>query len=96
MIDSRGSMGGFPIETAKKAMQLCIEGMHDKDTFKLITFSGGTVFVREADAEHAGKPPRALQYRGNPQGSGGTEMMKAINACLAGQDDPSASASCAS
>ena len=31
---------------------------------------------------------KALAYLDSLQGSGGTEMMKAINACLAGQDDP--------
>lgn len=89
VIDKSGSMSGFPIETAKQAMRLCIQGLHENDTFNLMTFSGGVGFcfekpVRNTDANRQ----QALQFLGTLAGSGGTEMMKAINACLAGQDDP--------
>jgi Ca-activated chloride channel family protein len=89
VIDKSGSMSGFPIETAKQAMRLCIEGLHENDTFNLMTFEGGVGFcfdrpVPNTDANRQ----KALQYLASLQGSGGTEMMKAIHACLAGQDDP--------
>jgi len=89
VIDKSGSMSGFPMDTAKESMRLCINGLHENDTFNLMTFSGGVGFcfpepVKNTDENR----DKALAYLGNLQGSGGTEMMKAINACLAGQNDP--------
>jgi len=88
VIDSSGSMQGFPIDTAKQAMRLCIEGAHENDTFNLITFSGHTSFCFEKPVPNTPENrKKALAFLENLQGSGGTEMMAAINACLAGQDD---------
>jgi len=89
VIDKSGSMSGFPIETAKEAMRLCIEGLHENDTFNLMTFAGGVGFCFEKPVPNTDENRRnALQYLGHLRGGGGTEMMKAIHACLAGQDDP--------
>jgi len=89
VIDKSGSMSGFPIETAKQAMRLCIQGLHENDTFNLMTFEGGVGFCFEKPVPNTlANRQQALQYLGSLQGSGGTEMMKAIHACLAGQDDP--------
>ena len=89
VIDKSGSMGGFPIDTAKEAMRLSIEGLHENDTFNLMTFSGGVGFCFEKPVPNTDENRRrALDYLASLQGSGGTEMMKAIHACLAGQDDP--------
>jgi len=89
VVDNSGSMNGFPIETAKQAMRLCIEGLHPNDTLNLITFSGSVSFCFEKPVPNTEENRRkALDYLGVLRGSGGTEMMKAINACLAGQDDP--------
>jgi Ca-activated chloride channel homolog len=88
-IDKSGSMTGFPIETAKAAMKLCIEGMHEKDTFNLICFDGGVSFCFDKPMPNTPESKqRALDYLQSLRGGGGTEMMKAINACLGGQDDP--------
>jgi Ca-activated chloride channel family protein len=82
-------MSGFPIETAKQAMRLCIEGLHPNDTLNLITFSGSVSFCFEKSVPNTEENRRkALDYLSVLRGGGGTEMMKAINACLAGQDDP--------
>ncbi len=88
-IDKSGSMMGFPIETAKRAMALCINGMQDNDTFNLITFDGGTVFCfPHAVPKTEQNIALAQQYLANLRSGGGTEMMKAVNACLADQHDP--------
>jgi Ca-activated chloride channel family protein len=89
VIDKSGSMRGFPIETAKEAMRLCIEGLHPDDTFNLMTFAGGVGFcfpqpVVNTDANRR----RAVGYLAALYGSGGTEMMNAIHACLGGHKDP--------
>jgi Ca-activated chloride channel family protein len=88
-IDKSGSMMGFPIETAKKAMKLCIEGAHPNDTFNLVCFDGGTNFCfPHAVPNTPENRTKALAYLRNLQGAGGTEMMAAVRACLADQDDP--------
>ena len=89
VLDTSGSMSGFPMEKAKETMRMAIEGLHSHDTFNLITFSGDThvLFPRPvyATPENVAAAKRFLESR---QGGGGTEMMKAIRAAL----DPSDSA----
>ena len=86
VIDSSGSMMGFPIETAKRAMQLCIEGLHERDTFNLMTFSGSTSYCFERPVPNtAGNRESAWAFLANLRGSGGTEMMSAIEAVCRGR-----------
>ena len=88
VIDKSGSMSGFPIETAKQTMRLCIENLKPTDTFNLMTFAGGVGFCFPRAVPNTQDNQRqALQYLHNLQGSGGTEMMKAISACLGGEKD---------
>jgi Ca-activated chloride channel family protein len=42
VLDTSGSMSGFPIEKAKEAMKLSLENLYPNDTFNLITFAGDT------------------------------------------------------
>ena len=83
MLDTSGSMMGFPIEKAKEAMQQAINGLYPQDTFNLITFSGDTDILFPtpvpATAENRAMAQMFLQSR---SGQGGTEMMKAIRAAL--------------
>jgi Ca-activated chloride channel family protein len=83
VLDTSGSMSGFPIEKAKEAMKLALDGLNPQDTFNLITFAGDTHVLFEkpvsATADNLAKAQAFLQSR---QGGGGTEMMKAIKAAL--------------
>ena len=83
VLDTSGSMSGFPIEKAKETMQLALDGLNPRDTFNLITFSGDThiLFPKPvpATAENLRSAREFLQSR---YGGGGTEMMKAIRAAL--------------
>lgn len=89
VIDKSGSMCGFPIETAKKAMRMCIEGLYPRDTFNMITFAGGVGRCFPQPVPNTDENRRvALQYLDDLEGSGGTEMMDAIHACLTDQNDP--------
>ncbi len=86
VLDTSGSMSGFPIEKAKEAMKLALEGMHSEDTFNLITFSGDThILFPEPVPATAENLKLAQQFLSGRSGGGGTEMMKAIRAAL----DPS-------
>jgi Ca-activated chloride channel family protein len=86
VLDTSGSMMGFPIEKAKECMKLALDGLYPQDTFNLITFAGDThiLFPEPVPATRANLA-KAQAFLASRQGSGGTEMMKAIRAAL----DPS-------
>jgi Ca-activated chloride channel family protein len=86
VLDTSGSMDGFPINKAKESMKMALDGLNPQDTFNLITFAGDTSVLFEkpvpATEENLKKAQAFLDTR---QGGGGTEMMKAIKTAL----DPS-------
>ncbi len=87
VLDTSGSMSGFPIEKAKESMKLALDNLYPYDTFNLITFAGDThiLFPQPVTAtkENLAKAQEFLETR---QGSGGTEMMKAIKASMDATD----------
>ncbi len=87
VLDTSGSMSGFPIEKAKEAMCLALDNLNPYDTFNLITFAGDTSILFEkpvpATSENLQKAQAFLASR---NGNGGTEMMKAIKAALEPSD----------
>ncbi|HNH81047.1 MAG TPA: TonB family protein [Acidobacteriota bacterium] len=87
VLDTSGSMNGFPIEKAKEAMDHALKGLYPQDTFNLITFAGDThILFQEpvpATPENLTKASTFLKSR---SGGGGTEMMKAIRAALEPSD----------
>ena len=83
VLDTSGSMQGFPITQAKFVIAKAIDSMGPQDTFNLITFSGDTTILW--DAPRANTPDNreeAQSFLATRQGRGGTEMMKAIEAAL--------------
>ena len=87
VLDTSGSMGGLPIETAKRVMRLALEGLYEHDTFNLITFSGDTSVLFDKPVPATKDNLRkANQFLEGKRGDGGTEMMKAIRAALADTD----------
>ena len=86
VLDTSGSMSGFPIEKAKETMKLALDGLYPRDTFNLITFSGDTrILFPEPVPATPDNLRRAQEFLASRSGGGGTEMMKAIRAAL----DPS-------
>jgi Ca-activated chloride channel family protein len=87
VLDTSGSMGGFPIEKAKEAMKLSLDGLYPDDTFNLITFAGDTaiLFDKPVPATRANLDA-AQAFLATRHGYGGTEMMKAIKAALEPSD----------
>lgn len=87
VLDVSGSMAGFPIEKAKEAIRLSLDGLYPHDTFNLVTFAGDTdvLFDKPVPATRANLD-RALAFLESEGGGGGTEMMKAITAALAPTD----------
>lgn len=86
VLDTSGSMHGFPIAKAKEMMKLALDALYPQDTFNLITFSGDThILFPEPVAATRANLAKAQAFLETREGGGGTEMMKAIRAAL----DPS-------
>ncbi len=83
VLDCSGSMDGYPIAAAKRAMEKCLQRLGPDDSFQIIRFS--------EDASAMGPAPvpatpenlrRGLAYLAGLQGEGGTEMITGIRAAL--------------
>ena len=86
VLDTSGSMSGFPIEKAKETMNLALATLNPHDTFNLITFAGDTaILFSEPVPATRQNLQKAKKFLETQEGNGGTEMMKAIKASL----DPS-------
>ncbi len=83
VLDTSGSMSGFPIETAKRVIQQALAGLYARDTFNLITFAGDTHVLFPAPVPAtAANIALAKKFLSGRSGVGGTEMMEAIRAAL--------------
>lgn len=83
VLDTSGSMHGYPIEKSKELMRRMLATMGPRDTFNIITFAGHTAVLwdqpRPATRENVAA---ATTFVNTLRGGGGTEMMKAIEAAL--------------
>jgi Ca-activated chloride channel homolog len=87
VLDTSGSMWGFPLEKAKQVISRALDGLYPGDTFNLITFSGDTHIVFPKPVYPTAENIRiAKEVLANRNGGGGTEMMKAIRAALVPSD----------
>ena len=87
VLDTSGSMEGFPIETAKQTMDLALNNLYPHDTFNLITFAGDThILFSEPVLATPENLRKAKKFLASRKGDGGTEMMKAIKAALEPSD----------
>ena len=87
VVDTSGSMEGFPLKKAKETMDLALNTLYPYDTFNVITFAGETDIL--FDAPQPATPEnvrRAKKFLSSKDSGGGTEMMKAIVAALAPSD----------
>ena len=87
VLDTSGSMMGYPIEKAKELINHALDGLYPGDTFNLITFSGDTrVLFRQPVYPTAENIRKAREVLNAQRGYGGTEMMSAIRAALIPSD----------
>ena len=90
VLDTSGSMSGFPINKAKETMKLALDSLYPSDTFNLITFAGDTrILFPEPVPATPGNLAKAQAFLSASAGYGGTEMMTAIKAALEPSDDQS-------
>lgn len=87
VLDTSGSMEGFPIEKAKESMKMALEGLYPNDSFNLITFAGDTnVLFDEPVPATPDNLRKAQEFLDSRRGDGGTEMMEAVKIALAPSD----------
>ncbi len=84
VLDRSGSMGGMPIEQARKAVAACLGALGEKDRFGIVafddrieTFGDGLAPASMEEREAAGRFLKGIDARG------GTELAKAIDAAAA-------------
>jgi len=83
VIDTSGSMMGFPLEKIKEVMRFTFDGLNPRDRFNVITFSGDQHILFPAPvAATPANITAAWEFVRHRQGSGGTEMLPAIRMAL--------------
>ncbi len=83
VVDTSGSMNGRPMALSRSVMQKAIDAMRPQDTFNIITFAGTTKILWERPRPNTPANRSAAQkFIETWEGSGGTEMMTAIEAAL--------------
>lgn len=83
VLDTSGSMHGFPLDKSKEVMRMALSNMNPEDRFNIITFAGDThLLFNEPVAATRENIEKARGFIEGHRGGGGTEMMKAIRAAL--------------
>lgn len=83
VVDVSGSMEGFPLDTSKRLLEDLIGGLRQTDFFNVILFAGDSTALSEsplpANPENIS---RAIQLIEQQRGSGGTELLPAIQRAM--------------
>ena len=83
VVDVSGSMEGFPLETSKKLLEDLIGGLRPNDFFNVVLFAGDSTALSEsplpANQENIS---RAIQLIEQQRGSGGTELLPALQQAM--------------
>lgn len=94
VIDVSGSMGGFPLNTAKDLLRNLVKGLRPTDTFNVVSFASGSGVLSETPlAANESNVSEAIQFIDGQHSGGGTELEAALRRALAlpGGDDRSRS-----
>ncbi len=89
VVDTSGSMRGFPLQQAKALMRKALQGMTQGDTFQVVGFAGSASFLFERP-QAATKPniEEAIAKVDSLQGGGGTRFLPALDLALNSPRDP--------
>jgi Ca-activated chloride channel homolog len=84
LVDVSGSMGGFPLDTAKSLMSELSKVLRPSDRFNLVLFSGASATLWEKSRPASSQNLAEMQeYLGKQQGGGGTELMGGLREAYA-------------
>ncbi|HEX7896643.1 MAG TPA: VIT domain-containing protein [Planctomycetota bacterium] len=83
VLDCSGSMNGYPLAAAKRAMEKCLRRLGADDTFQIIRFSSDASAMGPAPVPATVENVRqGLAYLESLNSEGGTEMITGIRAAL--------------
>lgn len=79
VVDVSGSMGGFPLATAKTLLHELTSSLRPEDRFNVVLFAGASsVFASTSVAATAGHIADAERFLEKEHGGGGTELLPAL------------------
>jgi Ca-activated chloride channel family protein len=79
VVDVSGSMHGFPLDTANEVMRELLGKLRPKESFNILFFSGGSSVLSPTPLQASPvNLHRALDMMKGIQGSGGTELVPAL------------------
>jgi Ca-activated chloride channel family protein len=88
ILDVSGSMGGFPLDTAKTLLRELAKSLRPQDRFNVLLFSGTSFLLSprslQATPENV---QRALSVIDKERGGGGTELLPALERALTLSND---------
>ena len=88
IVDVSGSMNGFPIQVSKELMHDLLSSLRPVDRFNVLLFASGFAkFHREMVPVSSDAIRLAIRFIDQQPGSGGTELMPALEEALAMIDD---------
>ena len=83
VVDTSGSMDGFPIETAKTLMKELLGDLRNTDTFNIVLFAGNTAHFRFTSVPASKHNiSRAMTFMESQNASGSTMMLEAIQSAM--------------
>jgi len=83
VVDVSGSMEGFPLNTSKRLLKDLIGKLRPTDLFNVVLFAGdSTVLSPESLQANQANIDRAIHLLEQQRGSGGTELMPAIQEAM--------------
>jgi hypothetical protein len=83
VLDVSGSMNGFPLDVAKELLRNLISGLNGRDRFNVILFAGtSNILADESIKSNAENIQKALEFIDKQEGSGGTELLPALQRAL--------------
>ncbi len=84
IMDVSGSMNGFPINISKVLLTDLISNLNPTDKFNVMCFAGGAQVLSDVSLDATQENiDKAINLINNKEGSGGTNMLNALNMALA-------------
>lgn len=94
VVDTSGSMAGFPLDTTKALMSRLLGNLKPSDRFNILFFAGGSaVLSPQPLTATADNINRAIVMMNNQRGGGGTELYPALQRAFSMQRDENTSRS---
>ncbi len=83
IVDVSGSMNGFPLKVSKKLLKDLIGNLRPVDRFNVVLFAGGNTVMSPASLPATpANIQRAIKIIDQQRGSGGTQLMPALETAL--------------